>query len=369
MAEGQKKPKALYYGQLALKYRFVTPEQLAACLGAQEESMARGEKPRRLGEIMVDLGFITTAQAQMILEIQGRQGGHQEVSGYEVYSPIGSGGMGTVYRARQIATDRIVALKILLPKLARDTRFVRRFVREVRAAAMLDHPNIVHGLDVGESNGLFYFAMEFVEGTTLQKLLEREGSLDERRSLEIILQLADALAHAAERGIVHGDVKPANVLLERGTAPRLCDLGLARQANAASKEVAMGTPVYAAPEQVKGEKFLDSRADIYSLGATLYHMVTGRHPFYGTLTRVLLQTVREEVRPPSELNSRLSPACDRLIVRMLEKDPDRRQGSPKEVVDEIRSLLRSREFCRFDQLDPVTPPGPVSAPVPVAPPL
>jgi serine/threonine-protein kinase len=339
MEAGGRKPRSLFFGQIALKYRYIGLHQLEECLAVQESMIERGEKPKKLGEILVERGHLTVDQARKILELQGWQGGHQQVAGYEVFGPLGNGGMGTVYRARQVSSGKTVALKILLPRLARDLEFVKRFVREARAAAMLDHPSIVAGLDVGESNGLYYFAMEYVAGETLKRLLDREGTIEETRALEIALPIADALAHAAERGIVHGDVKPANIVLPKHGPPKLLDLGLARRANAALQAAAMGTPNYVAPEQVRMETIIDSRADIYSLGATVYHMVTGHHPFYGTTSRILSHQIRTPARTPSELNSHLSAACDRLIRKMLAKRREERFQTPETVVREIRAVL------------------------------
>jgi len=202
----------------------------------------------------------------------------KRIGGFEVLSRVGRGGMGTVYKARQVSMNRIVALKILPPSRAKNATYVQRFLREARSAAQLSHTNIVQAIDVGNADGYYYFAMEFVDGETVQALLEREGVLDERHALTIATAVAHALDHAHRHGIVHRDVKPGNIMIDLHGAVKLADLGLARSVEPIDTVtvdgVGVGTPHYIAPEQARGETDVDCRADIYSLGATLYHLLT-----------------------------------------------------------------------------------------------
>src|SRR5438067_441195 len=201
-----------------------------------------------------------------------------ELAGYRIESLLGRGGMGVVYRARDLALERNVALKLLAPELAQDVRFRDRFLRESRLAASLDHPAIVPVFDAGEVAGQLYIAMRLVEGTDLKALLRGEGKLEPARALAIVSQVADALDAAHERGLVHRDVKPSNVLLDARGHAYLADFGLSRRlgevAAALGATQSLGTVDYVSPEQIRGEE-LDGRADLYSLGCLLHECLTG----------------------------------------------------------------------------------------------
>ena len=182
-----------------------------------------------------------------------------EVSGFELLDKIGEGSMGVVYKARQKSLDRVVALKILSPRLARNARYVARFEREARAVAKLNHPNIVGGIDVGVDQGFHYFAMELVEGGTVQALIESGGALREKRALEIALNVAEALQHAWDRGLVHRDVKPGNIVITGDGTVKLTDLGLAKnlldgELSLTDTGTTLGTAYYLSPEQARGER-------------------------------------------------------------------------------------------------------------------
>jgi serine/threonine-protein kinase len=217
--------------------------------------------------------------------------GRQSLGGYELIRKLGEGGMGATYLARQVSMDRLVALKVLKKGLAKKAGFVERFVREAHLAGRLSHANIVQALDVGEAGGFHYLAMDYVEGQTASALIPSGGAMPEAQALDIALQVARALEAAHRQGIVHRDVKPENILVTAEGIAKLCDFGLAREAEGESgltqTGTALGTPHYIAPEQARGEGGVDVRADIYSLGATLYHLVTGRTPFEGPTAAVV----------------------------------------------------------------------------------
>ena len=277
--------------------------------------------------------------------------GTKALAGFEIIERIGRGGMGAVFKARQISMQRIVALKVLSPKLVENQAYVERFLREARAAARLDHPNIVRGIDAGHDQGYYYLAMEFVEGETLRKQLKRVGKLDEPAALNITIQIASALQHAHESGgIVHRDVKPDNILLTPDGTTKLADLGLAKSveddAGLTRIGSAIGTPHYLSPEQARGAQELDSRTDIYSLGATLYHMLTGSPVFEGqTAAVVLSKHVNEMPVPPIEKNPGISSHANTILLKMLEKDPEDRYDTPAELIEDIRSALGGEELA------------------------
>jgi len=274
---------------------------------------------------------------------------HKEVGGFEIVSQIGKGAMGAVFKARQKSLDRIVALKILPPKIAENKAFIQRFVREARASAKLSHPNVVAGIDVGqdEATDVWYFAMELVEGPSARQLLKKKGRLSEDEALRIAKDIAEALDCAHRNRIVHRDVKPDNILLTKDGTAKLADLGLARhqQDDAALTQsgAAMGTPFYMAPELVRGEvETLDTRTDLYGLGATLFHLVTGRPPFDGETSAV---TMSQHLNDPPPVASRVCPdvsmGCSRLILALMQKDRKKRPQTPKELIERIERLLQS----------------------------
>jgi serine/threonine-protein kinase len=227
--------------------------------------------------------------------------------------------------------------------LAKDKNYLTRFVREAELAATLDHDNIVKGYGVGESNGLHYFAMEYVDGENVQQMLSKvpEG-FPEDTALQIILPIARALQHAHYHGLLHQDVKPENILIDRKGTAKLLDLGLARRSTDVVK-VRLGTPLYASPEQITGNHPQDIRSDIYSLGATLFHMLTGRPPFVGKDDKDTMALNQEEELPwPQDFNPELSDNVCQVISRMLVKDPAFRYGNPKEVIYDLEALLDDR---------------------------
>ena len=272
----------------------------------------------------------------------------QTVGPYEIIREIGRGSMGAVYQARQTSMDRVVALKTMPLHLARNAAFVQRFRRGARSAARLDHPNVVAAIDAGHADGYYYFAMELVEGETVHDVLAREGRIAEGHALEIVRDVARALEHARHHDIVHRDVKPANIMLTRDGAVKLSDYGLARATDPAMRITApgsaLGTPLYMAPEQARGETDIDARADIYSLGATLFHMVTGQPPFTGpNPPAILAKHLHEPVPSLLALNPELSSGLCSLVERMMAKARDDRPRDPTELLHAIERLLLARQ--------------------------
>ena len=293
----------------------------------------------------------------------------KEIGGFEIVSKIGQGAMGAVFKARQKSLDRIVALKILPPSVAKDKAFTQRFVREARASAKLSHPNVVTGIDVGQDPklGVWYFAMEFVEGPTCKQLLEERGTLPEDEALKIARDIAGALECAHQNGMVHRDVKPDNILIKDNGTAKLADLGLARQqkddASLTQSGTALGTPFYMAPEQVRGQlDSLDTRTDLYALGATLFHFVTGEVPFKGETSAVIMA---RHLSDPPPMANRICPdvsaGCSKLILRLMMKEPGQRIQTPGELIQQIDRLLKLPTAARGVTTGPRVPiPGPTT---------
>ncbi|MCX8016277.1 MAG: protein kinase [Rhodocyclaceae bacterium] len=262
---------------------------------------------------------------------------------YEVRERLGEGGMGIVFKAVQRSMERIVALKILSPRYARKPQFVEQFVREARAAGQLSHPNIIQVHEVGSDNGIHYFSMEFVDGPTCMQRLREHGPLTVEEALHIVRQVASALAYAHEHRIIHYDIKPDNILLAPGNLVKLADLGISKtfeEVERAPSEQAriMGTPHYLAPEAGRGQP-TDHRVDIYALGATLYHLLTGKTPYHGTSAADIIRAhIHEPLPPLQDLNPDVPDTVCAFVERMMAKRPEDRYGSAAEVIAEIDRL-------------------------------
>ncbi len=337
--------KDLEFARVAVRWKHVDGERASECLRQQVEE----DSSRPVSEIMIEKGYITPEQAKVIADLAEQPSQTGNLGAFKLISKIAQGAVGAVYKARQLSLDRIVAVKVLPRSLARDEQYVARFLREAKAAASLSHPNIVGAVDAGEAGGFHYFAMEYVEGESLGVLLRREKTLPENRALEIAIQMAYALECAHKHGMVHRDVKPDNILIDAEGTAKLADLGLAKHVSDEANRLTqagtvMGTPHYIAPEQARGDAEVDIRADIYSLGATLYHMVTGETPFSGsTPTVVSTKHLLEEAQPAHERNPEVSERTSRVIQKMMAKDPEARYATPTELVWDLDLVYEGDE--------------------------
>ncbi|MFA5190905.1 MAG: protein kinase [Verrucomicrobiia bacterium] len=285
----------------------------------------------------------------------------QTFAGYEVLKMLGQGGMGVVYKARDINLDRPIALKILSNHLAQNPAFIARFRREATLAAKLDHPNLIRVFSAGEFNGTHYIAMELVEGESARDRLVRNGRLSFSESLTIGGFLAEALDYAWQHTkLIHRDIKPSNIFLSNAGQVKLGDLGLAKSASETSNELtahghAVGTPFYVSPEQGRGEKEIDFRADIYSLGCTLYHFIAGEPPYASGDSMAIIHKHIYDPLPP--ITARI-PDCPAplvlLLAKMMAKHPDARHQSYVE-------LIANMQHVRYQLLEPVEPPPPSTA--------
>lgn len=273
----------------------------------------------------------------------------RQIPGYQLLGRLGAGAMATVYKARQESLDRLVAVKILPKKSSQDPTFVERFYAEGRAAAKLNHPNIVAALDVGRHGDAHYFIMEYVRGHTVYDHLVMEGPYTEMHALDIAIQMAKALDHAHQAGIIHRDVKPKNILITHDGVSKLADMGLARalsdrEAAEAEAGKAYGTPYYISPEQIRGDRKTDFRADIYNLGATLYHMVTGKVPFEGSdISTVMHKHLKEPLVPPDHINPRLSNGMGEIIELCMAKKPADRYATTRDLLADLQAVADGRQ--------------------------
>jgi hypothetical protein len=339
MAQGSPKDD-LSFGQVAVEKGYLNEAQVREALEIQSKLRAMGVRAKRLGEILLERSYLTHEQTEDILATQRKLESRRRIPGYEILGELGRGGMGTVYRAVQKSMNRTVALKVLSPRHARNRSFIERFMREARAVAKLNHENIIAGIDVGEANGLFYFAMEYVEGETVVEMIQRKGALPEKRAIDIVLQVAKALDHANRHNLVHRDIKPQNIIVTMKGIAKLCDLGLAKtedsEAHITRTGVSMGTPHYISPEQAKGLGDVDIRSDIYSLGATLYHMVVGEVPFVGSGPLIVMtKHITEEPPFPSDRNPEVSAGLSEVICKMMAKQVEQRYQTPSELIMDL----------------------------------
>jgi eukaryotic-like serine/threonine-protein kinase len=266
----------------------------------------------------------------------------EHFAGYEILAELGRGGMGAVYQARQTSLQRLVALKVLPAHLASDQDFIARFQSEAIAAANVSHPNIVHVYAAGECDGIDYIAMEFVEGETIQHRLRRCGRLPLTEALDIAYHVATALDHAWQTAqLIHRDVKPDNIFLAQNGAVKLGDFGLAKilREGVSSQTITghiMGSPHFISPEQARGQRDIDVRADIYSLGCTLHYMMTGRTVFEGPdFVSIMYKHVNDPPDPIHTLLPNCPVAVNRLLARMLAKEREARHQSYAELLEQI----------------------------------
>lgn len=323
--------------KIAIQNQLIRPEDGERVLSTLAERREIGVE-RTAWEIARELDLIGEAEAAKISEAVILKVPPSRIAGFQLEEPIGKGAVGTVYRARQVSLDKPVAVKLLHPKHTAEERFVTDFLREAKSLAKLNHPNIVHAIDAGETEGRYYFAMELVEGESLREKLGRREKLSPTEALEFAQQIADGLAHAHRHGLLHRDLKPDNILIGEDGRVRIADLGLAIPLDdgelLAAEHRKQGTPFYLSPEQAQGQE-IDARSDLYSLGATLYHCVAGKPVFTGgTVKEILKKQVHQDPVPVAEAAGASGPLDD-IIMKLLSKQPGDRYQTAEEVVAAI----------------------------------
>jgi serine/threonine-protein kinase len=325
-------------------FHLLEPEQ-------QKELTSRTDAagdPRRVARELAQRGWLTPFQVNQIFA--GRVG-ELLLGSYVLLEKLGEGGMGAVFKARNWKLGKVVALKVIRAERLGKGDAVPRFRREIRAVAQLEHPHIVRALDAKEAGDTLCLVLEYVEGIDLARLVKQRGPLPVAQACEYIRQAALALQHAHEKGLVHRDVKPGNVLLSSDGTVKLLDLGLVRLSDPEAaglsvgtqltgKGVAMGTADYLAPEQAEESRSVDIRADLYSLGCTLYFLLTGRVPFPGgTFVQKALRHQREEPTPLERLRPDVPAAVAAVVRRLMAKRPEDRSQTPAEAAATLVNLL------------------------------
>ena len=344
MVETDAKARQSLFGQVAVSSGQLGVGELDECLGLQELRRRDGAQVK-IGEILFEKGYLTEVQVHLVLRVQDGRKARMEVGGFEILDKLGRGGMSSVYKARDLVTGRLVALKVMSPKTAESAPTLERFRRESRTAMLLDHPNVVKGITAGEDQGFYYFAMEYVRGRSLMHMVRNHGPLNERRALIIIRQVADALAHAEAFGVLHRDIKPDNILVHPDDFVKVTDFGLSRFVTGDDTMLtlpgtAVGTPYYMSPEQARGEVDIDTRSDLYSLGATLYELFTGEPPHTGpSVALILAQHLTEPPPPLQERNPKISDFASGMVTKLLAKDREKRYQSARDLIVDVDTLL------------------------------
>lgn len=268
-------------GKIVVDRGLAAQEEVEACREVQKKNPASA-----LADLLVERHFVTRNQLQRLRQEFEAERTQQRIPGYKLIRKLGAGAMATVYLARQLSLDRLVAIKVLPRRFSNDPKFIERFYKEGRAAARLNDQHVVQAYDVGQAGESHYFVMEFVDGETVYDRLVKNRRFPEAEAIGIVRQVAKALKHAHAQGFIHRDIKPKNIMINKAGVVKLADLGLARavtdtEAAEAEAGKAYGTPYYISPEQVRGQVEIGPPSDLYGLGATFYHMVTGKLPFEG----------------------------------------------------------------------------------------
>jgi len=332
------------YGQLAIEGRFITPDQFDVAMDKVKQT------GKQIWDILVGDGAIDRITADRLLKALRRimrderaksEGGmlvNKQIGGYKLSRRIGEGGMGEVYLAEQLNMHRMVALKILHNKWADDEEFRKRFLLEARAAGKLSHLNLIQVFDVGKYQGKYYFSMEFIDGVTVEDLIKHEGVLSVDKAIDVSLQVSQALKYLASQNIVHRDIKPANMMMTKEGTVKLGDFGFIQSvfdAELMQEGTTIGTPDYISPEQARGERNLDVRSDIYSLGASLFHMLTGATLFSGSCSKVMRDHIETEPPDLQVLRKDVPRDLVRMLDKMVAKHPIDRYQSPDELIKDL----------------------------------
>ncbi|MCH2140175.1 MAG: serine/threonine protein kinase [Phycisphaerales bacterium] len=332
-------------GKKILAAGLITEDELDQCrVEAGEEA-----SDRTLSDLLVERHLMTDRQLERLRKEFEASKSSQKIPGYRIMKKLGAGAMASVFLAEQKRLHRLVAIKVLPRRFSEDQNFIDRFYKEGRAAAKLNHPNIVQAYDVNQAGDHHYFVMEYVEGETVYDRIQKRKRIPEDEAITILIQSAKALHHAHEKGFVHRDIKPKNLMLTTSDQVKVADLGLARnledtEAAEQEKGRAYGTPFYISPEQIRGELTIGPAADIYGLGATAYHMVTGHVPFSGkNPSDVMRQHLKTELKPPDQANPALSSGFCQVIEMMLAKNRADRYVSAADLVTDLELVSRNEE--------------------------
>ena len=341
----------------------IVPRPKAEAVLKERDSLRGQIAAPSLLDLLVARGLITRTELMIFRDRPLEE--LQPFPKYDIQGKVAEGGMAQVYRATYKPLDVQVALKVVKPEVSRQERMLLRFRREAGILMKLDHPAIVKGYDLGEQERVWYCAMQYAEGNNLEALIAERGPMPEIVALRAVAQIARAVAYLDSRGIVHRDIKPGNIVMDSKGGCRIIDLGLCLLRGGMKEDVdegvTVGTVEYLSPEQARGMTDLDVRADLYAIGCTLHHLMTGRVPFLGdTPDETLVKQVLGIFKPERLSKVGASPRLIDLVARLVEKDRDQRVPSAALLVSELEAIWPA---CRVEE--PVPIPAPIPAPVPI----
>ncbi len=345
----------------AIKAGFLTKEQLGPAM-MKQDAMAKAGQQAKLFAVLIENKALTQQQYQLLVnEVSPgtKTFPTDPVPGFKITAKLGTGGMALVYRATDTMQGDEVALKIMKPAHMANPRFVNQFHREADLLEKYDHPHLVKGYQHGKVNGIEYFAMEMVDGPSMREIVEKEGPLTEDRALKYTIQVAEAVEYTHKQGVVHRDIKPENILLDPEDNVKLIDLGFAKPIGSQEEPegTTSGTPQYMSPEQAQGQASIDVRSDLYSLGATLYHMVLGDVPFKGgDNMEVMAAQVLNELQSSETKGGKISKMMHYFLERSMAKDKEIRYQTPKEMIEDMRTQWEGMKSLEFN-------PGEISKPM------
>ncbi len=344
--------KDLDFATLAIAHRVLTREQLEEAERTITKESEAGKPRRPVEDVLLESGVLKSDQVWAVYKAKERllrdaRSRGQRIGGYEIIGKLGEGGLGVVYKARQLSMGRVVALKVLHERWVTDDEFRKRFLVEARLVGRLSHPNLIQVIDVGRYKSTLYFSMEFVDGEPVDATVDRDGRMDLQSTVSIAIQVAGALEYLHQRRIVHRDVKPGNIMVTKAGIAKLGDFGFVKsslESVLSTEGEVLGTPDYISPEAARGEKNLDFRSDLYSLGTTLYHMLTGNPPFGGSVSDVMDQHIKDEPKPIQSVVKDLPPEMARVVERLMKKKPGDRYQNFADLLndlDEVRRLAKT----------------------------
>lgn len=336
----------------AVPLGWLDEEQLERCIGIQDRTVGRVAK--RLGAIAVEEGLLTSEEVGQIFAGKRKPPPARKIGGYEIKGVLGEGGLGTVYLANQVSVQRDVALKVLRSKWLDDDEFRQRFLLEAQHVGKMSHPNLIQVFDTGLDGEQLYFSMEYVPGKNVQQLIDEKGKLPIEEAIQVITQVAQAIHYYRDFDVVHRDIKPSNIFVTPDGVAKLGDFGFIK--TEIDKEISMegyilGTPDYISPEQAIGDDDLDFRSDVYSLGASLYHMLTGQTPFMGSESSVIRQHIKIDVPSPLSYQPDLPIELVLILERMMAKRPEDRYADMNRLCDEL-ALIAKGQSARVMRLEP-----------------
>ncbi|MFC1672420.1 protein kinase, partial [Planctomycetota bacterium] len=344
-------------GRLAVRAGLITQDQLLEALDEQQKYMREGGEIPRLGDVLVSKGFVTSEQLDELLNpkvapsvpnapvAEALSSEVQSIGGYELVEKVGADAYGPVYKAKNEKTGDIVTLKVMSQSVMQTPEFKEQFIEVTRRGAVLNHPNIRRVHTVGTSKGHFFYTSQWVEGTSLRQILTERGKLGIQPATRIALTLAKALRFGHERSIVHGDLRPSNIIITINGDVKIAEFGVLKDTLGNLSRLLNTTSsvgFYISPEQVVGDRAVDDRADIYSLGAVFYHALTGRPPFEGdSPLKSLTRLSQEDFMPPHDVVKEIPPELSDMVEKMLEVEPDYRYQRMAEVEEALEQILRS----------------------------